>query len=166
VAAVGEQTYLTDLTTSPGRIGCRVTQGTAQSGWTSTVVNTLTFGTEDFDWGDLFDSGTSTTKILIGMYPGLWLVSGLFAVAQNSAITRHMTRLALNGTAINGGITSTGDATAQFVSIPLPATLVVSTLSTDYIEMQAAVTGTGTLGTAVSTELRCAFQALFIGTQS
>lgn len=168
MAAVGEQTYLTDLTTSPGRIGCQVTQGTAQSGWTTATFTTLTFGTEVFDWGDLFDTGTSTSKILIGKYLGLWQLSGLYVPATSSVATRQSVRATMNGSSLSGAFASVGGtANSQFYGIPLPTVSVISTLSTDNVEIQGWMTaGSGTIGSAVSGEARSMFQALFIGTQS
>lgn len=149
------------------KLATRLTQGTAQTGWTTGTYTTITFGTEDFDWGTIHDPVTNASRINIGVKLGLWEVSGMYAAAVNNVCSNHRARMIVNGSQINGGLTSFAMTTSGFVCIPIPTQLVLATVSTDYVEMQGyMVAGSGTLGTTVSTEVRCMFQAVYIGTQS
>lgn len=148
------------------QIGCRLTQGTAQTGWTTGTYNSLTFGTEDFDYGTLHDVSTNPSRITIGGHLGLWEITGMYCAAVNGNCTNHRVHLTLNGTAVNGALTSIAVSTTGFVCIPLPPTFVLATTSTDYVELQGyMVAASGTIGTAVSTEARSSFQAIYRGTQ-
>lgn len=152
--------------TLKSQIGCRLTQGTSQSGWTSGSYTSITFGSEDFDWGTLHDLVTNTSRITIGGYLGLWEISGTYAAAQNANTTNHRARLTMNGAAVNGAVNSIGISYSGFVCIPLPTTFVLATSAGDYIEMQGLQTAsTGTVGTAVASEIRSTFQAIYRGQQ-
>lgn len=161
--------YMHNGTTfQPGQkaVGCRLTQGTTQTGWTTGTYNSITFGTEDFDWGTIHDPVTNSSRINIGLFLGLWEITGMYAAAVNSGASNHRVHLTLNGTAINGALGSYAFSTTGFVCVPLPPTLVVATSSSDYVELQGyMVAGSGTLGTASSTEARCSFQAIHRGHQ-
>jgi hypothetical protein len=168
----GDELDAADLNAAVNVIGCRVTQSSAQTGWTDNTFTTVTFTAEDFDWGpsggSLHDNSTNPSRIGIGQKLGLWEVQATIAFAQNSAVQRHAVHLLLNGSAINGSMNSLGLSTGQFVVISTPLTYVQATASGDYVETQGLVdtTSAGTLGTAVSGELRSSFQARWLGNQN
>jgi hypothetical protein len=177
VPGVGQQATTTDgfryahdgssFLPGPKAIGCRATQGTVQSGWTTGTYNSITFGTEDFDWGGIHDPVTNSSRINIGLYLGLWEITGMYCAAVNANVSNHRVHLTMNGTAINGALGSYAfSGTTGFVCVPLPPTLVVATSPSDYVELQGyMVAPSGTIGTASSTEARCSFQAIHRGHQ-
>jgi hypothetical protein len=167
----GDELLAADLNAAVNVIGCRLTQATAQTSWTTTTFTTITFTAEDFNWppagGTLHSNSVNTSRINIGSRLGLWELQGTVAFAQNSAAVRHAVHVTLNGTAINGSMNSLGLATAQFVVISTPLTPIQATAAGDYVELQGLVNAaSGTLGTAVSGELRCSFSAKYLGTQT
>jgi hypothetical protein len=156
----------TSFQPGPKAIACRATQGTVQSGWTTGTYNSITFGTEDFDWGTIHDPVTNSSRINIGLYLGLWEISGMYCAAVNSGASNHRAHFALNGTAINGALASVAMSTSGFVCVVAPPTLVVATNAADYVELQGyMVAPSGTIGTASSGETRCSFQAIHRGHQ-
>jgi hypothetical protein len=176
LGGVGQQATMTDgtqyehngTTFQPGvkAISCRVTQGTVQSGWTTGTYNSITFGTEDFDWGNIHDTVTNSSRINIGLYLGLWEITGMYCAAVNSGASNHRVHVTMNGALINGALGSYAFSTTGFVCVPLPPTLVIATAAADYVELQGyMVAGSGTLGTASSSETRCSFQAIHRGHQ-
>lgn len=166
-AIVGMATDLADLASRPGTLGCRVTQSTAQTTWTTNTFTNITFGAEDFDWGNLFNSGSSTTKLTLGAAAlGLWLVGGHYVPAGNAAATLLRARLTFNGSAVNGATPSFGNSVSSILGLTIGAVPIVTTLSTDYVELQGLETAaSGTIGTAVSGDSRSSFWAIFMGVQ-
>lgn len=169
----GDELPAADLNAVTDAIAVRATQSSAQTGWTSATYNTITFTSEDFDWGPsggvLHDTSTNTGRINIGQKLGLWAIQGTIPFTQSNLFSRHVAHLTLNGTAINGAMNSLGLATAQFVVISTPLTLVVATSVSDFVELQGFVTrasGTDPIGTSVSGELRASFSAFYLGPQT
>jgi hypothetical protein len=167
VAVVGEPTDLVDLAARPGTLSCRVTQSAAQTGWTTGAFTNITFGAEDYDWGNLFAVGTSATKLMLGQAAlGLWLIGGHFVPAGNAGATLLRARYTFNGTAVNGATPSFGNSVSSILGLAMTPTPVITTASTDSVELQGLVTAaSGTLGTAVSGDSRSSFWAIFMGVQ-
>jgi hypothetical protein len=150
------------------RHATRVTQSLAQTGWTTGTYNSLTFtATEDFDSSlGLHDTVTNPSRITIGKKLGLWLVQGTFVAVSNAAMTAARCRVTLNGSSINGALTS--DPAPSASGLPVyssPIVPILATVSTDYVETQGLITApSGTIGSQVNGEARSAMWALFIGT--
>jgi hypothetical protein len=161
--AAGDIVYASDFPTSM----CHLVQasGAAQTGWTTLVATAITFGagSEIIDTEALHDTGSNTSRIVIGKRLGWWEVSGLYSPAQNANQLQARAIIYKNGSAINGSYGGFGaNAGAVFQGIATPKILVEATVSTDYVElmglMQAA---SGTIGTSVNTYITSSFTAVW-----
>lgn len=145
---------------------CMLTQQTAQTGWASSSVNAITFGagSEIIDSDTLHDTGTNTSRIIIGKRLGWWEVSGIYCPASNSASNSVRSMIAKNGTTIDGSFGGqVPAAVAGFIGVATASILVEATLSTDYIELQGFQTASsGTLGTAINTYVRSSLTAKWV----
>lgn len=128
-------------------------QAVAQTGWTTSTYTALTWSTEVFDT-DGQHTGSSS-QVTIGTTLGLYRVRGIVCFAANSAATQIRAAIALNGTLVEGSMTSIPLSTASNAQSLMCEFEVRSTTGTDYVELWGFVTAaSGTLGTNVSTNAK------------
>lgn len=126
-------------------------QAVAQTGWTTGIFTPVTFTTEVIDRDAQHSTSVNTSRVTIGTTLGWYRVSGVYVPAGNSAATLVRANLALNGTAIGGSYASMSPAsTSSTLGVTTGPVVVQATLSTDYVELNGAVSAaSGTLGTSV-----------------
>jgi hypothetical protein len=143
-------------------------QQTAQTGWTTTTFTAITFGTssETVDRDGQHSTSTNTSRIVIGGTLGLYAVTGTYGAAANAAATLLRAAIALNGTRILGGLSTTSPASsASALSVSTPWVVVQAGASGDYVELQGyMVAASGTIGTGVSANHTSTLTAIWLGT--
>jgi hypothetical protein len=136
---------------------CQLVQQTAQTGWTSGTSTAVTFGasSETVDTGTFHDTGSNTSRIVIGKKLGWWQVGGVYAPATNTASSYIRASIGFNGSVVagsTGGILISG--AAGFVAVSSGNILVQAVSATDYVELLGyQIAGSGTVGTGISAPL-------------
>jgi hypothetical protein len=147
---------------------CHLVQTIAQTGWTSATLNAVTFGSgsEVIDTDGMHDTGSNTSRIVIGNRLGWWEISGVYVPVNQNANTNLRAVLRKNGSDINGsfsGLYVSSPGTA-FVGVTTPRVLVQATSVTDYVELMGYQTAaSGTIGTAVNTYVTSSLTAVWRG---
>lgn len=142
---------------------CWLVQQSAQTGWTTATPTAVTFGasSEVIDTDALHDTGSNTSRIVIGKKLGWWEVGGVYCTPGNSNTVAVRAYLYFNGSPITGGVGGFNPATGTTIqAVVTPTILVQATSVTDYVELYGWQTaGAGTLGTAISGPVAPSFLA-------
>jgi hypothetical protein len=106
------------------RVGvmCQLVQQTTQTGWATNTPTAITFGSgsEIVDTGTFHDTGSNTSRIVIGKKLGWWKVSGVYCPLSSSTTTAARCYLAKNGTAVSGTLAGPYMAGAGVIGIAIP----------------------------------------------
>lgn len=142
---------------------CHIVQQTVQTGWTTNTLTPVTFGasSEVIDTGTFHDTGSNTSRIVIGKKLGWWAVSGSFCPAANGSATSMRGVLGKNGSAIQGSFAG-GPPFNIFWGITTNTVLVEATAAADYVELFGLViSASGTLGTSVNSYVASSLTAIW-----
>ena len=142
---------------------CFLVQQSAQTSWTTATPTAVTFGagSEVTDTDGLHDTGSNTTRIVIGKKLGWWEISGVYCAPANTNTVAVRAYLYLNGIAIPGSVGGYNPASSTTIQcVTSPTVLVKAVSSSDYVELYGWQTaGAGTLGTAISGDVASSFRA-------
>lgn len=132
-----------------------ITQGGAQTGWTSATFNAITFGSPDvLDTHDMHNPSGPQTRVIIGKRLGWYRVSGSYHAASNTATAQIRAAIAKNGTRLAGSEDVRNQsipASSGFSSAQTPAVMVQATTATDYVELLGyQIAASGTIGTNIA----------------
>ncbi len=161
----GDIIYATDVETPI----CQLTQqaGANQSGWTSATPTAVTFGvgSEDVDSHNAHDTGSNTSRIVIGVKLGWWQVEGVYVPVNQNNTTLIRAILGKNGSLITGSFTGLPFPTApgtSLIGITTRSMLIEATNANDYIELFGYQTAaSGTIGTAVNSYVASSLTAVW-----
>lgn len=132
---------------------CQLVQqsGATQSGWTSATNNAITFGvgSETVDTHNAHDTGSNTSRIVIGVKLGWWLVEGVYVSPGNSATTTVRAMIAKNGSVVVGSCQAIQPASTTVINaLSTRSVLVEATSASDYVEVHGyQIAASGTIGT-------------------
>jgi hypothetical protein len=148
---------------------CHLVQQTAQTGWTSATATAVTFGasSEVIDTEGAHDTGSNTSRIVIGKRLGWWEISGVYCPPSNTATTLVRAIIYKNGVFVPGSFAGLPFAsTSALIGITTPVVPVQATSATDYVELFGYQTAaSGTIGTAgLNTYVACSLTAIWKST--
>lgn len=139
-------------------------QAVAQTGWTTATYTALTWTTEVADTDSQHSTSSNTSRVVIGNTLGWYRCRGSVCFAVNGAATVFRGAIALNGSVVEGSMTSipVSSPTGGAHSIPVEFE-VQATASGDYVELMGYVAAaSGTLGTNVSSGAKSSFTVEWI----
>lgn len=147
-------------------------QSVAQTIPTGTATFTpVTFTSEVIDRDGQHDTAVNPSRVNIGKTLGYYEVSGCVAYAGVASTTAGETRRAgimTNGSAIPGSdgfqiILPVFTGTNGLISVIVPPLIVQATSASDYVELGAAHTNPGSVGTFVSGGYRSHLRVVYLG---
>ena len=163
----GDIIYASDVNPTIDACLCHLVQQAQQTGWTSATATAVTFGagSEVVDTDSLHDTGSNTSRIVIGKRLGWWEVSGVYCPPSNSATTLVRAILYRNGALIPGSFAGLPFAsTTALIGVATPTVEVEATAVTDYVELMGYQTAaSGTIGTVgLNSYVACSLRARWV----